>query len=96
MLVLGFIAGKLEAPELTVNRVFVTGIVLGSFLSVKKDISVLINALEFDMNILMAITVICASVTGRFEEAATIVFLFSFGNSLQGCTFDKTRHSIWL
>jgi Cd2+/Zn2+-exporting ATPase len=94
MLVLGFIAGKLEAPELAVNGLFVTGIVLGGFLPAKKGTSVLINALEFDMNILIVIAVIGASAIGRFEEAATVVFLFSFGNYLQGYTLDKTRNSI--
>jgi Cd2+/Zn2+-exporting ATPase len=94
MLVLGLIAGKLGASELVVNGLFLTGIVLGGFLPAKNGISVLINAREFDMNILMTIAVIGASLIGAFEEAATVVFLFSFGNSLQGYTLDKTRNSI--
>ncbi|MCU7497600.1 MAG: cadmium-translocating P-type ATPase, partial [Ignavibacteria bacterium] len=94
MLVLGLIAGKLVASELIVNGLFLTGIVLGGFLPAKNGISVLINAREFDMNILMTIAVIGASLIGAFEEAATVVFLFSFGNSLQGYTLDKTRNSI--
>jgi Cd2+/Zn2+-exporting ATPase len=94
MLILGLIAGKLEAPELTVNGLFLIGIFLGGFLPAKKGISVLINAWEFDMNLLMTIAVIGASAIGEFEEAAAVVFLFSFGNSLQGYTLDKTRNSI--
>lgn len=94
MLIFGFIAGKLEAPTLAVNGLFLTGIVLGGFLPAKNGISVLINAREFDMNILMAIAVIGASALGSFEEAATVVFLFSFGNALQSYTLDKTRNSI--
>ena len=42
----------------------------------------------------MTIAVIGASAIGAFEEAATVVFLFSFGNALQGYTLDKTRNSI--
>jgi Cd2+/Zn2+-exporting ATPase len=94
MLVLGFIAGKLGAPELAVNGLFLTGIILGGFLPAKNGISVLINAWEFDINLLMTIAVIGASVIGSFEEAATVVFLFSFGNTLQGYTLNKTRNSI--
>ena len=94
MLVLGFIAGKLGAPELAVNGLFLTGIVLGGFIPAKNGISVLINAREFDMNLLMTIAVIGAAAIGAFEEAATVVFLFSFGNTLQGYTLDKTRNSI--
>lgn len=94
MLVSGFIAGRLEAPELMVNGLFLIGIFLGGYLPAKNGISVLINAREFDMNFLMTIAVIGASALGEFEEAAAVVFLFSFGNALQGYTLDKTRNSI--
>ncbi len=94
MLIFGLISAKLEAPELAVNGLFLIGIFLGGFLPAKNGISVLINAREFDMNLLMTIAVIGASAIGAFEEAATVVFLFSFGNTLQGYTLDKTRNSI--
>lgn len=94
MFILGFTAGKLGALELAVNGIFLTGIILGGFLPAKNGISVLINAWEFDMNLLMTIAVIGASLIGSFEEAAGVVFLFSFGNALQGYTLDKTRNSI--
>ena len=60
----------------------------------KSSLSVLINTREFDMNMLMTIAVIGASVIGEFAEAAVVVFLFSLGNALQGYTLDKTRSSI--
>jgi Cd2+/Zn2+-exporting ATPase len=94
MLIFGLIAGKLEAPDLIVDGLFLIGIFLGGILPAKKGISVLINAWEFDMNLLMTIAVIGASAIGAFEEAAAVVFLFSFGNALQGYTLDKTRNSI--
>ncbi len=94
MLASGLIAGKLDAPELIVNGLFLTGIFLGGFLPAKNGISVLISAREFDMNFLMTIAVIGASALGSFEEAAAVVFLFSFGNTLQSYTLDKTRNSI--
>lgn len=94
MLASGLIAGKLDASELIVNGLFLTGIFLGGFLPAKNGISLLISAREFDMNFLMMIAVIGASALGSFEEAATVVFLFSFGNALQSYTLDKTRNSI--
>lgn len=95
MLILGLFAGRLlGAPEMVVSGLFLTGIVMGGYLPAKNGVSVLINAREFDMNLLMMIAVIGASAIGEFEEAAAVVFLFSFGNALQGYTLDKTRNSI--
>ncbi|NLB52183.1 MAG: cadmium-translocating P-type ATPase [Syntrophomonadaceae bacterium] len=94
MLAAGVIAGITQAPALLSTIFFITGIILGGFLPFKNGISVLINAREFDMNILMAIAVIGAAVIGEYVEAAAVVFLFSLGNALQGYTLDKTRNSI--
>ncbi len=94
LLVCGLISVNLGASELVVEGLFLTGIFLGGLLPAKNGISVLINAREFDMNILMTIAVVGAAAIGALEEAATVVFLFSFGNMLQGYTLDKTRNSI--
>jgi Cd2+/Zn2+-exporting ATPase len=95
MLVSGLLAEKLfGAPDLVVNGLFLTGIILGGFLPARNGISMLMNAREFDMNLLMTIAVVGASVIAQFEEAAAVVFLFSLGNALQGYTLDKTRNSI--
>lgn len=48
----------------------------------------------FDMNFLMTVAVIGAAIIGQWGEAATVAFLFSFGNTLQTYTMDKTRQSI--
>lgn len=95
MLVFGLLVRyALGLPEMFVNGIFFTGVLLGGYLPAKNGISVLINVREFDMNLLMMVAVIGASVIGEFEEAVAVVFLFSLGNMLQGYTLDKTRNSI--
>ncbi|OPY15441.1 MAG: putative cadmium-transporting ATPase [Syntrophus sp. PtaB.Bin001] len=94
MLLLGLIAERVAVPAAVPTALFVAGIVLGGFLPARNGISVLINARELDMNVLMAIAVVGAAAIRQFEEAATVVFLFSLGNALQGYTLDKTRNSI--
>lgn len=94
ILVIATLAEKLGVPVTYTHAFFAVGIVLGGFLPAKNGFSMLINAHELDMNILMTIAVIGAAFIGAFEEAATVVFLFSFGNALQGYTMDKTRNSI--
>ena len=90
----GIIAELLDASSFITNTFFMAGIILGGFLPARNGISMLINAHELDMNFLMMIAVIGAIAIGQFEEAAVVVFLFSFGNALQGYTLDKTRNSI--
>lgn len=93
-LALGLITQRMDVPAMVSTSFFIVGIVLGGFLQARKGISVLINARELDMNILMTIAVVGAAAIRQFEEAATVVFLFSLGNALQGYTLDKTRNSI--
>ena len=94
MLAAGLIAGRTDAPVFIPTVFFIIGIILGGFLPAKNGISVLINAHELDMNILMTIAVVGAAAIGEFVEATAVVFLFSLGNALQGYTLDKTRNSI--
>ncbi|MDD4802786.1 MAG: heavy metal translocating P-type ATPase [Syntrophomonas sp.] len=94
MLVLGLVTQRMAVPDMVPIACFVTGIILGGFLPARNGISVLLNAHELDMNILMALAVIGAVGIGQFEEAIAVVFLFSLGNTLQGYTLDKTRNSI--
>ncbi|QJW48470.1 cadmium-translocating P-type ATPase [bacterium BFN5] len=53
-----------------------------------------LRSLSMDMNFLMTIAVIGAAFIGEWSEAATVVVLFSLGNTLQAYTLDKTRDSI--
>jgi len=94
MLLFGLGTERIAVPSLVPNVFFLTGIILGGFLPAKNGISVLLNARELDMNILMTIAVVGAAAIGQYEEAAAVVFLFSLGNTLQGYTLDKTRNSI--
>ena len=94
MLVLGLLASRAPVSEYIPIAFYMTGIILGGYLELKTGLAVFLSIRELDMNILMSIAVIGAVFLGEYTEAATVVFLFSLGNALQGYTLDKTRNSI--
>ncbi|KAB2889613.1 MAG: cadmium-translocating P-type ATPase [Desulfobulbaceae bacterium] len=67
--------------------------VVGGFHSAKSGYYSL-RSLSLDMNFLMTVAVIGAAAIGEWSEGAAVAFLFSFGNTLQAYTLDKTRQSI--
>ena len=72
---------------------YVAAAVIGGYSAAKSGLYGL-RSLTFDMNFLMTIAVIGAMAIGEWSEGATVAFLFSFGNTLQTYTMDKTRQSI--
>ncbi len=49
---------------------------------------------QFNINMLMTIAAIGALILGEFLEAATVIFLFSIGEALEGYTADRARDSL--
>ena len=94
MLVLAVLSQIHGAPLLWTQGLYIALILLGGFLPAKAGLSILINARELDMNVLMSIAVAGAVALGQFEEGAAVVLLFSLGNALQAYSMDKTRNSI--
>ncbi|WP_378954730.1 heavy metal translocating P-type ATPase [Pelosinus sp. sgz500959] len=72
---------------------YITIELVGGYYTAKSGFYSL-RSLSFDMNFLMTVAIIGASAIGEWGEGATVAFLFSFGNTLQTYTMDKTRQSI--
>lgn len=87
------IAEWIGIPEYTLVPFFIVTLIIGGFHTAKSGYYSL-RSLTFDMNFLMSVAVIGAAAIGQWSEAATVVFLFSLGNTLQAYTMDKTRQSI--
>jgi Cd2+/Zn2+-exporting ATPase len=81
------------AGEHTLIPLFAMTAVIGGYNSARTGLYGL-RSWTFDMNFLMTVAVIGAAAIGQWGEAATVAFLFSFGNTLQTYTMDKTRRSI--
>lgn len=87
------VLGWLNYSETILIPLYVAAAVIGGYSAAKSGLYGL-RSLTFDMNFLMTVAVIGAAAIGEWSEGATVAFLFSFGNTLQTYTMDKTRQSI--
>lgn len=67
--------------------------IVGGFHAAKSGLYGL-RSLSLDMNFLMTAAIVGAAIIGEWSEGAAVAVLFSFGNTLQTYTMDKTRKSI--
>jgi Cd2+/Zn2+-exporting ATPase len=83
----------LGMKDIILIPLYILTIAVGGYNTAKSGFYSL-RSLTFDMNFLMTVAVIGAAAIGQWGEGATVAFLFSFGNTLQTYTMDKTRQSI--
>jgi Cd2+/Zn2+-exporting ATPase len=50
---------------------------------------------EINMNVLMTIAAVGATLIGAYAEAGLVMVLFSIGEALEGYTMQQTRDSVW-
>ncbi|MGR6835469.1 heavy metal translocating P-type ATPase [Syntrophomonas erecta] len=84
----------LGGPVDIIRILYIAGVLVGIYEPARSGWSTLRNLRELDMNALMVMAVIGATIIGEYNEALVVVFLFSLGNFLQAYTFDQTRNSI--
>ncbi|NLX17713.1 MAG: heavy metal translocating P-type ATPase, partial [Desulfobulbus sp.] len=89
----GLVLGWSDGPPVAVVTFHALAIVIGGFHAARSAVYSL-RVLSLDMNVLMTAAVIGAAILGEWSEGAAVAFLFSFGNSLQAYTMEKTRQSI--
>jgi Cd2+/Zn2+-exporting ATPase len=92
-LLFGFLFAWLGMSKYIVIPLYIAVIVIGGAVFAKAGFYSL-KALTLDMNILMSIAALGAVLIGEWQEGATVVFLFSLGNVLQGYAMDTTRNRI--
>ncbi|SFL50793.1 heavy metal translocating P-type ATPase [Pelosinus propionicus] len=93
ILAISMILDWLAIGDIFIVPLYVLAAIIGGYSTAKSGFYSM-RSLTFDMNFLMTVAVIGAFAIGEWGEGATVAFLFSFGNTLQTYTMDKTRQSI--
>ncbi|WP_414050567.1 heavy metal translocating P-type ATPase [Macrococcus animalis] len=93
-----FIAGLILSvnfgEESWYTRAFFVGvIIIGGYALFLEGLSQLFK-LNFDMNVLMTIAIIGATLIGEVQEGAMVVLLFAISEALESYAMEKSRNSI--
>jgi len=81
-------------PDMLVDMIYVGAMVIAIKPIAESGVNTLRINREFNINMLMTIAAIGAIVLGEFLESATVIFLFSIGEALEGYTADRARDSL--
>jgi Cd2+/Zn2+-exporting ATPase len=90
----GLLLHALGAADWASRGAFAAAIVAGGYYVAKSGWAALRTTRSLDMNMLMSIAAVGAVAIGEWEEGATAMFLFAFGNTLEAMTMDRARHAI--
>lgn len=90
----GGVAALSGAPTLLSTLAWASAVALGGLPLLRKGLVTLRTTRSLDINLLMSLAVVGAAFIGDWFEAATVVFLFSLGESLEGYAMDRVRRSV--
>ena len=93
-IVLGLVAGWLQAPHPWPPVFFALAILAGGFYVARAAWVGVRTTRSLDMNVLMTLAALGAMVIGEWLEGALVMFLFSLGNTLEGYTVNRARNAI--
>jgi Cd2+/Zn2+-exporting ATPase len=91
---LGILAALLGAPDSVSTAAWAAAVAVGVGPLGLKGLRALRVTRSLDINLLMSIAVLGAAAIGDWLEAATVVFLFSLGEALEGYAMDRVRRSV--
>ena len=83
----------LALPEAAVLGLYAVAYVTGGYDAAKNAFKTLVR-LRFDIDVLMVVAALGATVLGEYAEGALLLFLFSLGHALEHQAMDRARKAI--
>lgn len=93
-LVAGLAAGWLGVGPQIVLPLYGLSYVAGGYFPVRDGIRTLVQGHRLDINFLMILGSLGAAVLGKWEEGATLMFLFALSSTLESFAVGRTRSAI--
>ena len=91
---LTLIGALIGLPSTLTDVLFIVAMALTAYPIARSGINNLVINHEFNINLLMTIAAVGAVLIGETLEAATVIFVFAIGESLEGYTADRARDSL--
>ncbi|MHB8817735.1 MAG: heavy metal translocating P-type ATPase [Bellilinea sp.] len=94
LILLGFILHQAGLPVWLTNTLQIAALAVAGFPIARSAVNNLIINRSFSINFLMTVAAIGAVIIGEIPEAASLIFLFSIAEALEGYTADRARGSL--
>ena len=92
-LAVGLLLEFVDFPVLLVRSIFLVSILTGGIYTARRAWAAT-RVLSLDINVLMLVAVIGATIIGEWSEGATVTFLFAFAQILEARSMDRARNAI--
>ncbi len=89
----GLLLEFLGAPVLVARAIFLLSILTGGIYTARRAWAAT-RVMSLDINVLMLVAVIGATIIGEWSEGATVTFLFAFAQILEARSMDRARNAI--
>ncbi|MDB4897512.1 MAG: putative cadmium-transporting ATPase, partial [Firmicutes bacterium] len=90
----GYAAAKLGATPWVAIPLYVASYAAGGYFPIQEGFVALVKEKNLDINFLMILGAIGAAFLGRWEEGATLMFLFTLSGTLEAFAVGRTRAAI--
>lgn len=88
-----FVVEKCGGSGMVYLPLYIAAMVLGGWGNFRQAAGAL-PRLNFNMSVLMSMAIIGAVAIGRYEEGASVAFLYAISEMLEGWTMAKGRHAV--
>jgi Cd2+/Zn2+-exporting ATPase len=92
-LAIGLALEYFDFPVLFVRAAYLVSIVTGGIYTARRAWAAT-RVMSLDINVLMLVAVVGATIIGEWSEGATVTFLFAFAQILEARSMDRARNAI--